>query len=98
MPSTRSTAGPTDEALTTIPNVGPATAEDLERLGIQAPADLVGEDPDALYDRLCRLDGRRHDPCVRDVFEAAIAYATDGTQQPWWVYSRKRKAREKDAG
>lgn len=89
-------AATASDALTTIPNVGPATAEDLHRLGIDAPADLVGEDPDALYERLTALDGRPHDVCTRDVFAAAIAYATDGTERPWWAYSRERKARRED--
>jgi hypothetical protein len=80
-------------ALQTIPNVGPAMAGDLLRLGIGCPAELVGQDPEDLYERLCRLDSTRHDPCVRDVFAAAVAYAEGGPAQPWWVYSRQRKAR-----
>jgi hypothetical protein len=81
-------------ALQVIPNVGPSIAADLVRLGIDSPGDLVGCDPDDLYDELSVLDGKRHDPCVRDVFEAAIVYAETGDNVPWWHFSRQRKARD----
>ena len=51
-----------------LPNVGPATAADLHRIGIRHPRDLCGQDGYALYDTLCRKTGVRHDPCVIDVF------------------------------
>ncbi len=85
--------------LCSIPNVGPATASDLLRLGIRHVEDLIGADPDALYRRLAELDDRPHDPCVRDVLAAAIAYATDGVVKPWWHFTKLRKhaAGEADA-
>ena len=43
-----------------IPNVGPAVAADLRRLGITSPADLLGRDPYALYEDLCEKTGQRH--------------------------------------
>ena len=58
-----------------LPNVGPAVAGDLLRLGVTAPAALAGQDPEALYERLCALDGVRHDPCLLDVFTAIVARA-----------------------
>ncbi len=81
-------------ALQEIPNVGPAIACDLLRLGISSRADLVGHDPTALYTRLCEMDGVRHDPCVLDTFSAVVAYANGEPAQPWWFFSRQRKARE----
>ena len=57
-----------------IPNVGPAIAADFRQLGITTPGDLVGRDPYALYDELCRVTGVRHDPCVLDTFIAAVRY------------------------
>ncbi len=80
--------------LQAVPNVGPAIADDLMRLGLACPTDLAGRDPDALYDALCRLDCRRHDPCVRDVFAAAIAFADGAPARPWWTFTPDRKARE----
>ena len=83
-------------ALQEIPNVGPAIAGDLLRLGITGRADVVGQDPDTLYRRLCQIDGVRHDPCVLDTFCAVVAYANGEPAQPWWIFSRQRKAREDD--
>ncbi|HEY4948323.1 MAG TPA: helix-hairpin-helix domain-containing protein [Acidimicrobiales bacterium] len=81
-------------ALQSMPNVGPATAEDLIRLGIRRPDGLIGRDGDHLYAELCRLDGRRHDPCVRDVLAAAIAFAEGGPPRPWWEFTPARKERD----
>ncbi len=74
-----------------IPNVGPAVAADLRRLGIATPARLPGRDPCALYDELCRITGRRHDPCLLDTFIAAVRYMEGGPKQPWWAYTAERK-------
>jgi hypothetical protein len=79
-------------ALTSIPNVGPAIARKLERLGVHEPADLRGQDADELFERLCALDGRRHDPCLLDTFHAAVDVADGKPARPWWEYSRERKA------
>jgi hypothetical protein len=82
-------------ALQTMPNVGPAMAEDLLRLGIRSPEDLIGRDADEMYDELGRLDGIRHDPCVRDIFAAVVSYAETGQAAPWWHFTPIRKARDK---
>jgi hypothetical protein len=82
-------------SLTSIPNVGPAVARTLERLDIVTPADLRGRDPHELFDRLCQIDGRNHDPCLLDTFVAAVSYANGGPARPWWEFSRERKARER---
>ena len=79
-------------ALRGIPNLGPATAGDLKRLGISELEQLRGRDPDRLYERLCALDGTQHDPCVRDVFAALIDQAAGRPAKPWYHYSRIRKA------
>jgi hypothetical protein len=80
--------------LRAIPNVGPAIASDLIRLGVTRVEDAAGRDPDALYAALCALDGRRHDPCVRDVFAAVVAYANGEGARPWWTFTPARKARD----
>ena len=80
-------------ALQRMPNVGPAVAYDLLRLGVRCPEDLTGKDPDALYEELGRLDGVRHDPCVRDVFAAVIDHAETGEATPWWYFTPERKSR-----
>lgn len=94
-PSKRSTPDATAIAeLQKIPNVGPAVADDLIRLGIHSLEELAEQDPDEMYERLCNLDGKRHDPCVRDVFAAVTDFARGGEAKPWWEYSRMRKRAE----
>jgi len=84
--------------LQTIPNVGPAVAGKLARLDVERVEDLRGRDGEELFERLCLLDGRRHDPCLLDTFVAAVDYANGGPARPWWEFSRERKARERAHG
>lgn len=76
-----------------VPNIGPAGAADLRLLGITAPGDLVGRDPYAMYETLCRITARRHDPCVIDVFLAAVRFMGGDAAKPWWAYTAERKAK-----
>jgi hypothetical protein len=78
--------------LRALPNIGPAIARMLMRLGIERPADLRGQTADQLYRRLCDMDGRRHDPCLLDTLVAAVDHANGAPPRPWWYYSRLRKA------
>jgi nucleotidyltransferase/DNA polymerase involved in DNA repair len=80
-------------ALTAIPNIGPRIARKLLALDVRRLDDLRGRDPDELFERLCAMDGRRHDPCLLDTFAAAVEYADGGPSRPWWELSRERKAR-----
>ncbi len=77
---------------TDIPNVGPATAGDFATLGLRSPAELAECDAWALYRRLCRITGVRHDPCVIDVFLAATDFMRGAPARPWWDYTAQRKA------
>lgn len=85
---------PKSELLSLV-SVGPATVEDLERLGISTITQLKGKSPQRLYDRLCLITRQRHDPCVLDVFAAAIAQADNpklpAAQKQWHYWSRVRK-------
>jgi hypothetical protein len=83
------------EPLTSMPNIGPAIARMLGRIGVTRPDDLRGQDAEELFERLCTLDGQRHDPCLLDTFTAAVDYADGGPARPWWEFSRERKARER---
>jgi hypothetical protein len=74
-----------------IPNVGPSIARDLQLIGITTPRDLLGTDPYALYADLCRITGVRHDPCVIDVFIAAVRFMAGDPPRPWWKYTPERK-------
>src|ERR1043166_3798743 len=74
-----------------IPNVGPAVAADLRRLGITTPGELPGRDPYALYDDLCRITGQRHDPLPLHTFIAAVRYMEGAPKLAWWKYTAERK-------
>lgn len=74
-----------------IPNIGPAMAADFALLGLAGPRDLIGRDPLELYDSLCRITKTRQDPCVLDVFIAAVRFMEGGKPKVWWHYTPERK-------
>ena len=76
---------------TDIPNVGKATEGDLVLLGFEKPLDLASQDPYELYSKLCRITNQKHDPCVIDVFIAAVRYMQGDDAQKWWLYTDERK-------
>jgi hypothetical protein len=75
-------------------NVGPAARADLAVLGITNLPQLAKCDPDELYGRLQAETGKRHDPCVWDVFAAAIHQARTGEPRDWWTFTPERKKRQ----
>jgi hypothetical protein len=75
-------------------NVGPATLADFNVFGITTVGELALQDADTLYLRICEETARRHDPCVHDVFAAAIHQAKTGEPANWWDYSAARKQRQ----
>lgn len=79
--------------LTDLPNVGPATASDLVLIGIDHPGQLCGRCPLELYHALCTITGKRHDPCVLDVFMSVTDFIDGGAAQAWWAYTPLRKSR-----
>ena len=44
-----------------------------------------------MYDDLCDTTGDRHDPCVIDVFIAAVRFMGGKPAKPWWKYTAERK-------
>jgi hypothetical protein len=78
-------------------SVGPKIAGDFEMLGVRSVSHLARQDPGRMYEKLCSLTGQRQDPCVLDVFCAAVAQARDprlpAEQCQWWYWSRRRKAK-----
>jgi hypothetical protein len=57
-------------------------------LGIATIEQLASSDPDELYVTLQLKTGSRHDPCVWDVFAAAIHQARTGEARDWWTSLR----------
>ncbi len=81
--------------LTDISGVGTSIAGDLESLGYKQPSDLVGEDPEAMYQRLMSQVGGHVDRCVLYVFRCAVYYASTDSPQTekllWWNWKDKKK-------
>ena len=73
-----------------IPGVGKAIADDLLNLGIEQVSDLKGQDPELLYDKLCKLQGTQVDRCMLYVFRCAVYYASEPHPSPeklkWWYW------------
>jgi hypothetical protein len=77
-------------------SVGPATVTHFAILGIRSVRQLAGHEPVELFRDLCQRMNTRLDPCVLDVFAAAVAQARDPElpheMRDWWYWSRQRKA------
>lgn len=82
--------------LLNLMNVGDATYKDLQLLKINSIQELSHADPDELYMRIQKITGRYHDPCVWDVFAAAIHEAKTGEKIKWWKWTPIRKKRQAD--
>jgi hypothetical protein len=69
---------------------------DFDLLGIHSVKQLARQNPQPLYQKLCRVTGQSVDICCQDVFSAAIAQARNpllpAEQCQWWYWSRQRKA------
>ena len=74
-----------------LPNVGKAIAKDLRLIGIDNPRKLIGKDPFELYDALSITSGKKHDPCVIDVFMSVVCFMEGGEPLPWWSFTDERK-------
>lgn len=76
-------------------SIGPAMLRDLDLLQIRSVAQLARQNPRRMYERLSRITGQRQDPCVLDVFCAAVAQARHprlpAEKCQWWYWSKKRK-------
>ena len=74
-----------------LPNIGKAMAKDLRLVGIHHAKQLVGKEPFELYEALCSVTGKRHDPCVIDVFMSVVSFMEGGDPLPWWSFTTARK-------
>jgi len=74
-----------------IPNVGKATENILNILGINRPDQLIGRDPYKLYNELCNATNQKYDPCLIDVFISAVKFMEGGPPKKWWEFTEERK-------
>ena len=81
--------------LRNLQGIGPAMLADFELLGIHSVEHLARQEPEALYEELCRRTSARQDICVLDTFRCAVAQARDpklpASQRQWWYWSRLRR-------
>ena len=81
-----------------IPGVGPAVAADLWSLGFRSVNELRSQDPEALYERLCELQGVRVDRCMLYVLRCAVYFASQPDPDPdpellkWWNWKDRASA------
>src|SRR5690242_19858383 len=89
----------TTRQLADLVSIGPAMLRDFELLGIRSVAQLARQNPERLYEKLCRTAPQHQDICVLDTFRAAVAQARDprlpAEQCQWWYWSRQRKSPRK---
>ncbi len=68
---------------------------DFELLKIGSVEQLARQNPQRMYEKLCRRMGMRVDICCLDVFCAAVAQARNprlaAEKCQWWWWSRRRK-------
>jgi hypothetical protein len=81
----------TTSNLSDLMNVGKAVVSYFERAGITRIDQLAGRDPLEIYDTMCEVDGRRHDPCLLDTIMSAVDQANGHPARPWWTYTAHRK-------
>mgnify|MGYP000916819974 CR=1 FL=1 len=76
--------------LTTIPGVGKSIAADLEGIGVYQVNDLIGKDPEQLYQQICNKQGVVVDRCLLYVMRCAVYFASHKIHDPellkWWKW------------
>lgn len=78
-----------------LPNVGTATAEDLNNIGIYRIEDMKGKDPEKLYAKLEKYEGVHVDRCMLYVLRSLVYVAETGERNPkkvaWWHFKDVEK-------
>ncbi len=79
--------------LLSVPGVGKSIAGDLHMIGIHHVHDLIGQNPQALYNDLCNEYNKVIDPCVLYTFRCAVYYAENDKHDPdllkWWNWKNR---------
>lgn len=76
-----------------IPSVGKACSLDFWNIGLRSIADLEGQNPSILYDKLNTITGVKHDICMLYTFRCAVYFATENNpvkeKLNWWYWKDK---------
>jgi hypothetical protein len=79
--------------LMTIPGVGKSIANDLLLLGYSRVTDLINQDPQIMYDKMCEITHSHQDRCLLYVFRCAVYFASNTYYDPellkWWNWKDK---------
>ncbi len=81
------------ESLTTIPGVGKSISRKLRDLGINTVNDLIGKDPEDIFELSNIHAGVVQDRCLLYVFRCAVYFAEGGRDQEklkWWSWKDKK--------
>ena len=77
----------------TIPSVGKACSLDLWNIGLRSIADLKGQNPRILYNRLNTITGMTHDICMLYTLRCVVYFATEKDHEneklKWWYWKDK---------
>lgn len=81
-----------------IPGVGQSIAKDLNEIGIFKITDLVGTNPEELYQRSNNHAGCVQDRCLLYVFRCAVYFAEtpdnlrDAEKFKWWYWKNNSES------
>ena len=74
--------------LSTIPSIGPKVGMMLAEIGISNVSDLIGRNPEVLYEAICKHRGEKLDRCVLYHFRCAVYFASNDVHEAkllkWW--------------
>lgn len=80
--------------LTVIPYVGKRIKESMMNIGITCVEDLIGKEPEELYQNDCMKKGFQEDRCALYLFRMAVYYAenTEWEEEKlkWWYWKDKK--------
>ena len=87
------------DRLDSLPGIGKSLAEDLRDLGYNRVLDLIGSDPESMYQDLIELRGSHIDRCVLYAFRCAVYCASTDDPPPdlqkWWNWKDQQKDLER---
>lgn len=70
-----------------LPYIGSHIAADLRNAGIRTPEELSEHLPLKVYNRLEKVMGHRHDPCVLYTLLSVEHYFATDEVVPWWGFA-----------
>jgi len=78
--------------LQAIPGVGKEISEDLWNIRIRSVSCLKDKNPEKLYEKLCKKEGKKIDRCMLYVLRCAVYYSKTGKQTNWWNWKDNASA------